>query len=446
MESSAQIDERRLISKITWRIVPFVMVLYTIAYIDRSVLGFAKTQMSAEVGLSDAAFGLGAGLFFLAYFLFEVPSNYVLPKVGARKWFARILFTWGLITALTALTNSTGLFYLLRFLLGVAEAGFYPGVLFYLTFWFPQRHRTKATGTFVLAAPIAFLVMGPLSGVVLELSWFGLQGWHWLFILAGVVAMIAAVPTLLWLRDTPRSAPWMSDAEATWIETELDKDRLLYGQESHANPLRALRSKYVWVFALLFFPSTVGIYGLSFWLPTVISAFSDSSAETGWLATIPYLFGVIGIFVTSRLAARMTENWIPLIAIYVGAAIGILLAAVAPPGPLQIAAMSMAAFFLYSVAGVFWALPTRYLVGATAAIGIAFVNSFGNVGGFVGPYVVGAVSDATGNPVNGMFFLGAVLVLGAIGAAIGMRAWAGRNPVEATPGVQPDGTRVDTSV
>nr|WP_281392381.1 MFS transporter [Brachybacterium halotolerans] len=404
------------------------MVLYTIAYIDRSVIGYAKLQMSTDIGLGDAAFGLGAGLFFLAYFLFEVPSNYLLPKVGPRIWFARILFTWGLITALTALTTSTGMFYVLRFLLGVAEAGFYPGVLYYLTFWFPQRHRTKATGTFVLAAPIAFLVMSPLAGTILEQGWLGLRGWHWLFIISGLAAMVAAVPTLKWLRDSPRTAPWMSSSEAQWIEDQLEQDRVEFGQQSHANPLKALGSKYVWVFALLFFPSTVGIYGLSFWLPTVVSAFSGSDEATGWLSAIPYVFGVIGIFATSRLASRMRENWVPLIVIYAGSALGIFLSAIAPSGGLQLAAMSMAAFFLYSVAGIFWALPTRYLVGATAAVGIAFVNSFGNIGGFVGPYAVGAVSEATGSATNGMYFLGVVLVLGMIGAAIGMRAWAGKNP------------------
>ncbi|WP_129661762.1 MFS transporter [Rothia uropygialis] len=433
MKPVATVDEHALIKKITWRIVPFVMVLYIIAYIDRSVIGYAKLQMSTDIGLSDAAFGLGAGLFFLAYFLFEVPSNYLLPKVGPRIWFARILFTWGLITALTALTTSTGTFYLLRFLLGVAEAGFYPGVLYYLTFWFPQRHRTKATGTFVLAAPIAFLVMSPIAGTILGLDWLGLRGWHWLFIFSGVAAMIASIPTLKWLRDTPHKAPWLTAHEADWLEDQLERDRVHFGQQSHANPLKALGSRYVWVFALLFFPSTVGIYGLSFWMPTVVSAFSGSDTNTGWLTAIPYVFGVIGIFVTSRLASRLRENWVPLILTYLGSAIGILLSAIAPSGMMQLAAMSVAAFFLYSVAGIFWALPTRYLAGATAAVGIAFVNSFGNIGGFVGPYVVGTVSDATGQAANGMYFLGIVLILGAIGSTVGMRAWAGKNPVQVPP-------------
>ncbi|MGK4188168.1 MFS transporter [Rothia koreensis] len=442
MNSVVPVDEQALIKKITWHIVPFVMILYIIAYIDRSVIGYAKLQMSADIGLSDSAFGLGAGLFFLAYFLFEVPSNYVLPKVGPRIWFARILFTWGLITALTALTTSSGVFYVLRFLLGVAEAGFYPGVLYYLTFWFPQRHRTRATGTFVLAAPIAFLVMSPLAGTILGLDWFGLRGWPWLFVLSGAAAMVAAVPTLIWLRDAPRKAPWLTSREADWLENELEQDRERFGQQSHDNPLKALGSRYVWVFAVLFFPSTVGIYGLSFWMPTVVSSFSGSDANTGWLSAIPYLFGVIGIFVTSRLASKLRENWVPLILIYLGSAVGIFWAGFSGSGTVQLAAMSVAAFFLYSVAGVFWALPTRYLAGATAAVGIAFVNSFGNIGGFVGPYVVGAVSDATGNAANGMHFLGIVLVLGAVGSFVGMRAWAGKNPEGPSAEPKGDATRV----
>lgn len=426
---SAALDEAALIKKITKHIVPFVMVLYVVAYVDRSVIGFAKLEMSADVRLSDAAYGLGAGLFFLGYFLFEVPSNYVLPRFGPRKWFARILFTWGLVTMATALTRSASMLYILRFLLGAAEAGFYPGILYYLTLWFPQRHRTKATGTFVLAAPVSFLIMSPLAGWMLGLRWFGLRGWHWVFVLCGGVAILASIPTLIWLRDSPRRAKWISGAEADWIEAELAKDKQRLGQVEYRNPLAAMGSKYVWAFALLFFPSTVGVYGLSFWVPTVVNEFSKSNVATGWLATIPYFFGLVGILVTSRWASRFRENWVPLATIFGGAAVGIGLAGVSSNPVAEMAAMSVAAFCLYSIAGVFWPLPTRYLVGGTAAVGIAFVNSFGNIGGFVGPYAVGAISDSTGSPTNGMYFLAAVLVLGTIGTLIMKKFWEGRNPV-----------------
>lgn len=428
--SKTIVDESRLIAKITRRIVPFVMVLYTLAYVDRSVVSFAKLEMSTDIHLSDAAYGLGAGLFFLGYFLFEVPSNWVLPRVGARKWFTRILVTWGLVTMAMALARSASIFYLLRFLLGVAEAGFYPGILYYLTQWYPQRHRTKATGTFVLAAPLAFLIMSPIAGWMLGLDWFGLRGWHWMFLLCGGVAAIAGIPTLVWLKDSPKDASWISPEEAQWIQNELIRDKQQLGQIEYHNPWVALGSKYVWGFALLFFPSTVGVYGLSFWVPSVVKEFNANNIAIGWLSTIPYVFGLIGILITSRWASRFEENWIPLAGIFAVAAIGIGCAGASSSPFLELAAMSVAAFCLYSIAGVFWPLPSRYLVGGTAAIGIAFVNSFGNIGGFVGPYAVGAISSATGTPRNGMFFLAAVLAVGVIGTLVLKAMWGGRNPVQ----------------
>ncbi|MFT8396510.1 MFS transporter [Propionibacterium sp.] len=431
-ESQCLVDERALIKKITRRIIPFVMVLYTVAYVDRSVIGFAKLEMGADIGLSDTAYGLGAGLFFLAYFLFEVPSNYLMPHFGPRKWFVRILVTWGLVTMAMALATNVHTFYVLRFLLGVAEAGFYPGILYYLTLWFPQRHRTKATGTFVMAAPLAFLIMSPLAGWILGFDLFGLRGWHWLFILCGGVAVLAAIPTAFWLKDNPREASWITPSEATWIETELAKDKLELGQIEHKNSLNALKSKYVWAFAFLFFPSTVGIYGLSFWVPSVVKAFAHTNLATGWLSSIPYIFGIVGIWVTSRWASRFKENWIPLMALFTGSAAGLALAAMATSPIAQLAAMAFAAFCLYSIAGVFWPLPTRYLIGGSAAIGIAFINSFGNIGGFVGPYVVGAISDATGIAKNGMYFLAAVLMAGAIGTVVARHSWQGKNPMAKT--------------
>ncbi len=423
------VNENDLVKKITHHIVPLVMVLYTVAYVDRSVIGFAKLEMGADVGLSDTAYGLGAGLFFLGYFLFEVPSSWVMPKFGPRKWFTRILVTWGLVTMAMALTRNSGMFYVLRFALGVAEAGFYPGILYYLTLWYPQRHRTKATGTFVLAQVLAFLIMSPIAGWMLGVNWFGLRGWHWMFILCGAVAVLSGIPTLLLLRDSPRDAKWISDSEAEWIENELEKDKKELGQVEHANSLAALGSKYVWGFALLFFPSTVGVYGLSFWLPSVVSRFSPSDVVTGWLSAIPYVFGFIGILVTSRWASTFKENWIPLSVIFVGAAVGVGLAGVVSAPIAQLSAMSLAAFCVYSISGIFWSLPERYLVGGSAAVGIAFINSFGNIGGFVGPYAVGAISDATGSPQNGMYMLALVLVIGAAGTFVLKRVWGGKNPV-----------------
>jgi len=418
--------EKALTAKITWRIIPFVMVLYTVAYVDRSAVGFAQLHMGTDIGINAAAYGLGAGLFFLGYFLFEVPSNWILPKVGPRKWFARILITWGIITAAMAFATGPTTFYILRFLLGVAEAGFYPGILYYITLWFPQRNRTRATGSFVMAAPLAFLIMSPLAGWLLGVNRFGLVGWQWLFIVVGVVAVLLAIPTLLFLKDSPREAEWITEEEATWIDTELAKDKARYGLVDHANPFKALLTKPVIIFALLFFPSTVGVYGLSYWLPQVIKKFGNSDLITGWLTAIPYVFALIGIYITSRWASRFRENWIPLAAIFLVSAVGVGASALVANPAAQLACLSLAAFGLYSIAGVFWALPTRFVVGATAAVGIAAINSFGNLGGFVGPYVVGLVVQSTGSTQNGMLFLAAVLVVGAI-ATLAVRYFLTRN-------------------
>lgn len=431
--------EKTLTSKVTWRIVPFIMVLYTVAYIDRSAVGFAKLHMETDIGIDAAAYGLGAGLFFLGYFLFEVPSNWILPKVGPRVWFARILVTWGLITAAMAFAQGPISFYVLRFLLGAAEAGFYPGILYYLTKWYPQRNRTKATGIFVMAAPLAFLIMSPLAGWLLGVNGLGMEGWQWLFIITGLAAVLLAIPTMIWLKDSPRHAAWMSDEESSWIEGELAKDKEEFGQVEHGNPFRALLDKHVLTFALLFFPSTVGVYGLSYWLPTVIKKFAGTDLATGWLTAIPYVFAILGIFITSRWASTFRENWIPLTTIFTISAIGIFMSAVVSAPWLQLVALSIAAFGLYSIAGVFWALPTRFVIGTSAAIGIAAINSFGNLGGFVGPYVVGAIAKSTGSTQVGMYFLTGVLLLGALGTLLVSVLFKGdrRSKVKADAAVVP---------
>ncbi|RLP09030.1 MFS transporter [Propionibacterium australiense] len=421
--------EKALTRKITLRIIPFVMVLYTAAYVDRSAVGFAQLHMQTDIGIDAAAYGFGAGLFFLAYFLFEVPSNWILPRVGPRRWFARILVTWGLITALMAAAQGPISFYILRFLLGAAEAGFYPGILYYLTEWYPQRNRTKATGAFVMAAPLAFLIMSPLAGWLLGVTGLGMVGWQWLFVVVGGAAVLLAIPTLRLLHDSPHTAPWITEEEAAWIDAELEKDRQELGQADHKNPFKALLDKNVLLFAVLFFPSTVGVYGLSYWLPQVVSKFAGSDMQTGLLTAVPYIFALIGIWITSRWAARFRENWIPLAVIFAGAAVGIGASALVSSPLAQLACLSLAAFCLYSIAGVFWALPTLYVIGATAAVGIAAINSFGNLGGFVGPYVVGIIAQSTGTTTAGMLFLSGVLFLGAAGTMVA-KAVKGRSSAQ----------------
>jgi MFS family permease len=441
--------EKALIKKITLRLVPLVMVMYTVAYVDRSAIGFAQIHMGTDLGISSAAYGFGAGLFFLAYFLFEVPSNMILPRFGPRKWFVRILVSWGLVTVLMAFARGPNSFYILRFLLGAAEAGFYPGILYYITLWYPQRHRTKATGIFVMAAPLAFLIMSPVAGYLLGVQGLGMVGWQWLFIVVGGAAMLMAIPTWLYLPDSPQGAKWINPEEETWIKDELRKDASELHQVDHGNPLRALLNKKVLVFAVLFFPSTVGVYGLSYWLPQVIKGFGNSDIATGWLTDIPYVFALIGILLTSRWASKFKENWIPLSVIFTGGAIGIGMSGVLQSPAGQLAALSVAAFCLYSIAGVFWALPTRFVMGATAAVGIAAINSFGNLGGFVGPFAVGLIAQSTGSTRAGMYFLSAVLLLGAAGTLLAKRSLGEKDkPPESGAGIRSEskGATVDASV
>ena len=441
--------EKALIKKITLRLIPFVMILYTVAYIDRSAIGFAQLHMRTDIGIGSAAYGFGAGLFFLAYFLFEVPSNWIMPRFGPHRWFVRILVTWGLITVLMAFAQGPISFYILRFLLGAAEAGFYPGILYFITLWYPQRHRTRATGIFVMAAPLAFLIMSPLAGFLLGVEGLGMVGWQWLFIVVGGAAMLMAIPTWFYLPDSPRAAKWINAEEETWIENQLKKDAIELHQVDHGNPFRALLNKKVLIFAVLFFPSTVGVYGLSYWLPQVIKGFGNSDIATGWLTDIPYAFALIGILVTSRWASKFQENWIPLAVIFTGGAIGIGVSGALQSPTGQLAALSVAAFCLYSIAGVFWALPTRFVMGATAAVGIAAINSFGNLGGFVGPFAVGLIADRTGSTHAGMYFLSAVLLLGAAGTLLVKRSLVEKGrPSESGNGAGSDskGVPVDASV
>jgi nitrate/nitrite transporter NarK len=274
-------------------------------------------------------------------------------------------------------------------------------------------------------------------------------GWQWLFIVVGGAAMLMAIPTWFYLPDSPRDAKWIDAEEETWIANELKKDAIELHQVDHGNPFRALLNKKVLIFAALFFPSTVGVYGLSYWLPQVIKGFGNTDLATGWLTDIPYVFALIGILVTSRWASKFQENWIPLSVIFAGGAIGIGMSGVLQSPAGQLAALSVAAFCLYSIAGVFWALPTRFVMGATAAIGIAAINSFGNLGGFVGPFVVGMIAESTGSTRAGMYFLSAVLLLGAVGTLLVKRSMGEKGkPSESGNDVRSDsqGVPLDASV
>lgn len=406
--------ETRIISKVSKRLIPLLIVFYVLAFVDRSAVGFAKLTMSADIGLSEAAYGLGAGLFFIGYFIFEVPSNLLMHRFGARKWFARILLTWGLITALMAFAQGPISFYVLRFLLGAAEAGFFPGVIFYLTLWYPARYRKTATSQFVLAQPIALMLMAPLAGWLLGMHGLGLVGWQWLFIVVGVVAMLGAWPCLVWLPDRPTDVDWLEPEESTWIQTELENDARESGAADHKNPLKALVDPRVVLLAVVYLCLCIGVYGLGFWLPTVVDKFGGSLMTTGLLTMIPYSFAIAGLLFTGWIVKHYRGNYLPLAIAFLGSGTGMFMSTVFDAPVLQLVFLSICAFFLFPTTSTFWPIPSSILVGATAAAGIAAINSIGNLGGFVGPYIVGALADATGSTKAGMTFLAGALITGFI--------------------------------
>jgi D-galactonate transporter len=411
--------ESRTMRKVTWRLLPFLMLCYLLAFIDRANVGMASLQMNADVGLSSSVFGFGASLFFVSYFLMEVPSNLMLQRFGARIWIARIMITWGLVSACMALVWNAESFYVMRFLLGAAEAGFFPGVLYYITQWFPVRHRGKILGLFILSQPIAMMITGPVSGGLLGMDGIlGLHGWQWLFIVIGTPAILLTWPVLRWLPDGPQQVKWMDQAEKDWLTGELKKDLEEYGQTRHGNPLHALKDKRVLLLALFYLPVTLSIYGLGLWLPTLIKQFGGSDLTTGFVSSVPYVFGIIGLLLIPRSSDRLNDRYGHLAVLYVLGAIGLFLSAWLSLPAAQLAALCLVAFSLFSCTAVFWTLPGRFFAGASAAAGIALINSVGNLGGYIGPFVIGALKEYTGNLASGLYFLSGVMVFGLVLTAV----------------------------
>jgi len=408
--------EKDVIRKVTFKLIPALVVLYLVAYIDRAAVGFAHLHMGADVGIGDAAYGLGAGLFFIGYFLFEVPSNLLLDKFGARKWFARILLTWGLITMAMALIQGPYSFYILRFLLGVAEAGFFPGVLYLITQWYPVRHRGKIMGMFILSQPIAMMVAGPLAGALLGMDGIAnMHGWQWLFVMVGLPAVLLSLPTLLYLPEKINSVKWLSNEQKIWLSNELVKDEAEYDQTRHGNPLHALKDKRVLTLALYYLPVTLSIYGLNLWLPTIIKQFSGGSdLQVGFLSSIPYVFGIIGLLIIPRSTDKLNDRYGHLSFLYTLGACGMFFSAWLTSPVMQLIALSVVAFCLFSTTAVFWTLPGRFLTGASAAAGIALINSVGNLGGYIGPFGIGLLKQYTGNMASGLYFLTIVMIFGLI--------------------------------
>ncbi|WP_457106953.1 MFS transporter [Methylobacterium sp. P5_C11] len=392
--------ERSAMRRIGWRLVPFLILAYFVSFLDRVNVGFAAIQMNHDVGLSATMFGWGAGIFFLGYFLMEIPSNLMLERYGARLWIARIMATWGLISAAMALVQGPWSFIGLRFLLGVAEAGFFPGVILYLTYWFPSAYRARIVGIFMISIPISSFLGSPISGALLGLNGWGLRGWQWLFILEGLPAVLMAFAVLWLLPDGPRDAAWLPADERDWLKRQLQAEaarNTRRGQSGSPSMWEVLRDRRLALFAAIYFGSTASSYGLSFWTPQIVKSFGLGNFETGLLNSIPYGFASVAMVLWGRHSDRTAERrWhlaVAFLVLALGLAAGTVLSGLGP----VVAALTVAAVGVYMLKGPFWALATEQMPPAAAAASIAAINAVGNLGGFLGPYLIGAIKDGTGS-------------------------------------------------
>ena len=401
------------VAKVRRRLIPFLFLLYIVAYIDRINVGFAALQMNAALGFSASTYGFGAGIFFLSYIACEIPSNIVLARVGARVWIARIMITWGLISSGMMFVRSAGGFYTARLLLGAAEAGFFPGIIFYLTRWCPVRERARMIASFMTATLLAGVVGAPISGLLLSLDGAGgLAGWQWLFLLEGLPAVILGGVVLRVLPERPAEASWLTPRERAALVACLDAETLARVARAHTIA-SALKSPKIWLLAIVYFTMPVASYGIGFWLPQIIKAASGGrDAYIGLLTAIPYVVGAVGMVFVGRHSDRTGERrWHIAIAGYVGAAAAVSSGFVHGLAP-SLAMLSIAMLAQASMLGPFWALATSFLSGTGAAAGIALINSVANLGGFIGPFMMGYLRDATHSFAAGLFVIGALFLVG----------------------------------
>ncbi|ASR10551.1 MFS transporter (plasmid) [Rhizobium leguminosarum bv. viciae] len=412
----AQTLEDRAYGKVFWRIVPFLMLCYVVAYLDRVNVGFAKLQMSSELGLSEAAYGIGAGIFFIGYFLFEVPSNIIMNKVGGRVWIARIMVTWGIVSAAFMFTSSETVFYVLRFLLGVAEAGFFPGIILYLTAWYPAHRRARIITTFMSAIPISAIFGNPLSGLLMDSfhGTHGLSGWQWMFLIEAIPAILFGVATFFYLDDTIQGAKWLNDEEKRVLTANIEAENRAKTASPHSIAA-TLADRRVWLMCLIYFCFVLGQYGLNFWMPTIVKASGvNGNLNIGLISAIPYICTFVVMLALGRSADRLRERrWHLVVPAFIAAG-GFVAATMATSTTVSIVCLSLAAAGAISCAPLFWSLPTAFLAGTGAAAGIAWINSVGNLAGFLGPFLVGYLKDFTGTNSAGMYLLAAALVIGSL--------------------------------
>jgi len=411
--------EVRTTRKVRRRILPFVFVLFIIAALDRNNIGFAALTMNAQLGIDSQQFGFIAAMFFPGYVLFEIPSNLLLHRIGARAWIARILISWGLVAMLTGLVQSAMHLYVARFLLGVAEAGYFPGILLYLTYWFRQRELGRTIAMFFTANAVANIIGAPVSGLILDhVHWLGVPSWRWLLILEGFPAVLGGIVTFFFLPSRPGEATFLTSEERTWLTTELaaEEGRKLASHPTTAG--RTLKDPRVWHLTAAYFTLLIAFWVLTFWMPQLLKDLSSrySNTTVGVLVMIPYLVSLAVMIGVGRSSdAKMERRYHAVVPLMIASLSFVLLATSAGGSPfLSVLLWCAVASSIYSVFGPFWALPSRFLTGASAAAGIAFINALGNVGGFVGPYAVGAVIKKTGSPHGGLVFAAVALLVSAM--------------------------------
>lgn len=427
--AAAEIDGAAIYRKIAWRLIPYIFVLYMLAYLDRVNVGFAALEMKRDLHLTDSVYGFGAGIFFLGSSLFDLPSNLLLNKVGARRWIARIMITWGMIATAMMFVKGAHSFYAMRFFLGVSEAGFFPGMILYLSAWFPSQQRANTVARFMTATAIAGVIGAPISSSLLKLEGAGgLHGWQWLFLVEGVPTFLMGISVLFVLRDKPDDAPWLSDEEKHWLDDELERDRREGGASERHSLGDAFRTPMVWVLAGIFFLDQIGVYTVNLWLPLILNGLLHGAghAATGGTALspqdasyiarwtiIPYLAATVFMVLVGFTSDRSGERRFHIAGCLVLSAVGFGLSAMTHSFALTLFAMTLAAMGYWSIMGPFWALPTRVLGGQAAAGGVAIITMVGGVGGFLGPFLTGRLKDMTHTFTAGLLGIGGLALVGA---------------------------------
>jgi ACS family tartrate transporter-like MFS transporter len=416
----------RTVNKVMWRLLPFLMACYFVAFLDRVNVGFAHLQMSKSLGMSEAAFGFGAGVFFIGYFLLEVPSNILMERLGARVWIARIMLSWGLVSTsfgfIPHISGYTGLrtdvcFYLLRFLLGLCEAGFYPGVVFYLTRWFPSAYRARMIAFFMLAVPVSSVIGAPLSGLLLNVTGLGMEGWQWMYILEGLPSVLLSIAVYFYLTDYPRNAKWLQKDEIDWLVDKIAQEQVLVANAAHSGIMKMMFDIRILMCAFANFSMQGATYSITLFLPALITQLGYSNAQTGFILAFPPFIGAIGMVLFSRHSDRTGERKFHVAIALLMLAVGITGGALVHDPVIRLLCFTLANIGSVSLGPMLYPIPASFLSRGTVAAGIAVISSLGALGGFFGPYLFGYMKTQTGGPTTSLLLMASLALTGALVAA-----------------------------